>query len=187
MNKLNKESFMGKRTVDTKPQLLKQVGNVEIYKLNEYNMLSFCNFMTSFLESNKKTLEKGQVSYNLEDRIEILNMFTNINLENFKKAEIIEILISPSEDVINVEEELLHMIIPELIEKTANEGVDKLINMDTNKQREMIEEVKKENNENINTEQVLKELQETKELQLKLKKKAELEEQIKELGLDGDE
>src|SRR3712207_5894053 len=114
MNKFSKEDFMGKRKLEIKAKVLKQVGNVEVYELNEYNMLSFCNFMTRFLENNKETLEKGQVSYNLDDRIEILNMFTNINLENFKKTEIIEILMSPSEDVINVEEELLNIIIPEL-------------------------------------------------------------------------
>nr|WP_307906142.1 hypothetical protein [Clostridium botulinum] len=143
MNRLNKEDFMGKRKLKVKVKVLKQVGNVEIYELNEYNMLSFCNFITRFLENNKETLEKGQVSYTLDDRVEILNMFTNINLENFKKTEIVEILMSPSEDVINVEEELLNIIIPELIEKTSKEGLDNLVNMDIEEQREVIEQVKK--------------------------------------------
>ncbi|WP_039241057.1 hypothetical protein [Clostridium botulinum] len=184
MNRLNKEDFMGKRKLKVK--VLKQVDNVEIYELNEYNMLSFCNFITRFLENNKETLEKGQVSYTLDDRIEILNMFTNINLENFKKTEIVEILMSPSEDVINVEEELLNIIIPELIEKTSKEGLDNLVNMDIEEQREVIEQVKKENNEDVDTERVLEELKKEKERQLKLKKKEELEKQIRELEL-GDE
>ncbi|NFD87603.1 hypothetical protein FDJ70_07360 [Clostridium botulinum] len=186
MNKFNKEDFMGKRKLEIKAKVLKQVGNVEVYELNEYNMLSFCNFMTRFLENNKETLEKGQVSYNLDDRIEILNMFTNINLENFKKTEIIEILMSPSEDVINVEEELLNIIIPQLIEKTSDEGIDNLVNMDIEEQRELIEQVKEESNENIDTEQALEELKREKERQLKLKRKEELERQIRELEL-GDE
>ncbi|KOA94027.1 hypothetical protein ADU76_04250 (plasmid) [Clostridium botulinum] len=186
MNRLNKEDFMGKRKLKVKVKVLKQVDNVEIYELNEYNMLSFCNFITRFLENNKETLEKGQVSYTLDDRIEILNMFTNINLENFKKTEIVEILMSPSEDVINVEEELLNIIIPELIEKTSKEGLDNLVNMDIEEQREVIEQVKKENNEDVDTERVLEELKKEKERQLKLKKKEELEKQIRELEL-GDE
>lgn len=186
MNRLNKEDFMGKKKLEVKAKVLKQVGNVEVYELNEYNMLNFCNFMTRFLESNKETLEKGQVSYSLDDRIGILNMFTNINLENLKKAEIIEILMSPSEDVISVEEELLNIIIPELIEKTSKEGLDNLVNMDIEEQKEVIEQVKKENNEDVDTERVLEELKKEKERQLKLKRKEELEKQIRELEL-GDE
>ncbi|MCD3340264.1 hypothetical protein G8T81_14245, partial [Clostridium botulinum C/D] len=110
----------------------------------------------------------------------------NINLVNFKKTEIVEILMSPSEDVINVEEELLNIIIPELIEKTSKEGLDNLVNMDIEEQREVIEQVKKENNEDVDTERVLEELKKEKERQLKLKKKEELEKQIRELEL-GDE
>jgi len=58
--------------------------------------------------------------------------------------------------------------------------------MDIEEQRELIEQVKEESNENIDTEQALEELKREKERQLKLKRKEELERQIRELEL-GDE
>lgn len=157
--KLNKEDFLGKKRVDVKPIILKKVGKVDIYKLTEYNVLEFCNFASKFLQDNKTLLEKGEVYYTVEDRIKVLNMFTNINLQNFNKNDIIEILINSSEDVLNVETELLQETIPNLIKKSAEDGLEEILKMSETEQIGMVKQIKKDTNIEINEDDFLQDVE----------------------------
>lgn len=180
--KLSKENFMGKKKINVSPILLKTIGDVEIYELSEYNLLEFCNFMIKFLDNNKDSLEKGEMYYTIDDRLAILNMFTNINLQNFSKNDILEILISPSLDVEECEKQLLQEIIPELINKASEDGMEQLLNMSKDEQLSVIKQIKQETDVDVNENEILKGLDQYKQKQELIRKKEEIEKQLKELG-----
>lgn len=158
-SKLNKEDFLGEKRINIKPVILKTIGNVELYELTEYNILEFCNFATKFLQDNKKLLEKGEAYYTIEDRIKVLNMFTNVNLQNFNKNDIIEILINSSDDVLKAETELLHEIIPDLINKSAKDGLEEVLKMSEIEQVDMVKQIKKDTGIEINEKNLLKDIE----------------------------
>lgn len=161
-SKLNKEDFLGKKRINIKPVILKIIGNVELYKLTEYNILEFCNFATEFLQDNRELLEKGEAYYTMEDRIKVLNMFTNINLQNFNKNDIIEILINSSDDVLKAETELLHEIIPDLIAKSAKDGLEEVLKMSETEQVDMVKQIKKDTGIEINEKNLSKDIEDYK-------------------------
>lgn len=131
---LNKNKFINK---NNKNKLSKKVnfGEVKILELDAKRIDDFIKFLDK-LRQEGKTFD-NRVEFDFEDICTLFIMFTNINLKNFSKKDILEILCNPSADIIKCQEYLVNehfsLVLNEVdksidtVSKMSKEESDKLI------------------------------------------------------------